>query len=174
MRLEDVLRGERLAGRFWPKVAKDGPIVREELGACWEWKATRLPPYGYGLINVALKSGKRRPQRAHRIAFMLEYGEVRDDRLICHHCDRPSCVRPSHLFEGDHLANIRDMYDKGRNPRPDARGDKAPNARLTWEAVFEIRRRHAMGETWMQLGSAFGVSDTAIGNIVRRRSWTGM
>lgn len=43
--------------------------------------------------------------------------------------------------------------------------------KLTWEAVREIRRRRANGETATSLGHAFGVHPTTIREIVREILW---
>ncbi len=55
---------EETLARFWGKVNKDGPIVREELGACWQWTGDRLK--GYGRFKVA-----RKDERAHRISIQI-------------------------------------------------------------------------------------------------------
>lgn len=50
----------------------------------------------------------------HRIAFEQVYGPIAPDLKICHRCDVPYCVNPSHLFAGTQKDNLRDMFRKGR------------------------------------------------------------
>ena len=89
-----------MSERFWSRVEKSR--------YCWNWKAHKTPR-GYGGICV---NGKK--QRAHRVAWTLERGEIPDGIFVLHECDNPSCVRPSHLFLGTQKDNMRDMIKKGR------------------------------------------------------------
>lgn len=50
-------------------------------------------------------------------------------------------------------------------------GENNGHARLREREVREIRRRAAAGETQIVLGKAFGVDDTHISLIVRRKRW---
>lgn len=96
-----------LAARFWSKVDKNGPIVRPELGPCWLWTAG-LKEGRYGVIQMA-----GRGERAHRVAFFLEYGRWPVPSCL-HKCDVGLCVRFEHLYEGDQKQNVADSWQRGR------------------------------------------------------------
>lgn len=67
---------------------------------------------GYGQVSV-----RGRVEGAHRVAYVLTYGDLPPDKpLVCHHCDNPPCVRPDHLFAGNYSDNAQDMLRKGRGP----------------------------------------------------------
>lgn len=108
-----------LADRFWSKIDKNGPIPehRPELGRCWIWVA-RSWAHGYGKIKV---EGKW--IGSHRVAWLLEIGQITDDLFVLHKCDNPACCNPSHLFLGTHEDNMADMVKKGR-ARGEARNAK--------------------------------------------------
>lgn len=94
--------GTRLSAteKFWRQVNK--------ATGCWLWMGY-LSPQGYGVFKL----GESRC-RAHRYAWILTHGDIPEGRLVCHHCDNPTCVNPSHLFLGSHKDNIRDAISKGR------------------------------------------------------------
>lgn len=74
---------------------------------CWLWCGC-FNSGGYGRFRF-----KSRTIAAHRVAFLL-YRHNPKDLLVCHSCDTPPCVNPSHLFLGTHTDNIRDSIKKGR------------------------------------------------------------
>jgi hypothetical protein len=93
--------------RFWEKV---GPPTGS---GCREWTAGRFSK-GYGAFSLG-----GRLQKAHRVAWLLEYGEIPAGALVCHHCDNPPCVEIAHLFLGTHQDNMTDKMRKGRHvPMP--------------------------------------------------------
>ena len=153
--------------RFWSKVAKsDG---------CWEWTASRLPQ-GYGQF---WDKGKMR--RASRIAWELTNGPIPPGLHVCHRCDNPPCVRPSHLFLGTHQENMADRESKGRTPprppqpRPERRARGAAHPRtatkLDGSRVRGIRALAAVGVVQTDLANWYGVDQAAISRIVTRRNW---
>lgn len=73
------------------------------------WWTGWTDKYGYGQTT---KDGKF--IKAHRAAYEIYIGPIPGGLLVCHTCDEPSCVRPSHLFVGSHKDNAADMMKKGR------------------------------------------------------------
>lgn len=76
---------------------------------CWEWTGAKSSA-GYGQIRREKKT-----IYAHRYVYENVFGKV-NNLLVCHRCDNPSCVRPSHLFAGSAKDNVQDMFKKKRNP----------------------------------------------------------
>lgn len=141
---------------FWSKVNKDGPIPkhRPELGPCWIWIG-KIRPNGYGM---SWNGASHKEIRAHRASYFIEFGYTHLD--VCHRCDNPPCVRPSHLFAGTKRDNLHDMHSKGRQ-----------FTKLTESQVLEVLSLRAGGMTKQALSDLFGVSMGCIGHIYKRRHW---
>lgn len=65
----------------------------------------------------------RGPKSLHRAVFRLVYGEPQRD-VIRHTCDRPACIRPSHLLDGTHAENSQDREARKQGLRPYQRHGK--------------------------------------------------
>ena len=76
---------------------------------CWEWVGGK-DRNGYGHFNYCWNK-----YIAHRVAYLLWRGPLKKGLFVCHRCDNPGCVRPSHLFLGTGSDNIRDSLAKGRH-----------------------------------------------------------
>lgn len=136
------------ANRFWALVTRRGG------DACWEWSGFRLR--GYGMV-------RRGPRniRAHRFSYELTYGAIPIGMVVCHHCDNPACVRPSHLFLGTQLENIADRHAKGRSGGP--RGERNAHSGVSDDVVREAVLRVRAGEMKAAVARSIGVTKTAVG-----------
>lgn len=93
-------------------------------GECWIW----VGPYHHTSPARGALGGATLPhgttyyagtkQFAHRAAFAwsrnLPDVAVSDVGTICHICDIPGCVRPSHLREGTLSENLKEAYARKR------------------------------------------------------------
>jgi hypothetical protein len=146
-----------LCERFWQKVAiADG---------CWEWLGAKNRR-GYGGIGLGRAAAGR--AYAHRVAWELESGRpIPEGMHVLHRCDNPSCVRASHLFLGSATDNMQDCVSKGRI----SRGTRRKIAKLDEISVHAARAYAQMGWTYLAIGNLLGVSEGAVGDVVRRKTW---
>lgn len=137
--------------RFWEKVNKDGPVLDQSLGQCWEWTAA-TDKDGYGRFNLISKIKPSEP--AYRVAFEWANGPIGNGLQPDHRCKNKACVRPSHL----EAVTVRVNAQR--------------SGKLIPVQVLEIRKRLEAGETRTALAKAFGVTYMTIKNIERRVSWS--
>jgi hypothetical protein len=148
--------------RFWTKVAK--PL---QWDACWPWTGAKRDAKQYG--NFKLRSYVN--ARASRVAYALYYNHSPGLLLVCHHCDNPNCVNPSHLFLGTVQDNSDDMVRKGRSPRRDQRGELNGAAKLTALQAAKVKDLIRAGMTNTAIADRFGVTHQLISRIRRGRAW---
>lgn len=136
-------------------------------GDCMEWPHHRDSD-GYGIVSIC---GQR--FRVARLSWEIAHGSpVPPGMLVCHHCDNPPCFSPAHLFLGDHSANAKDAFRKGRLVVPVHAGESHPMARLTAAQVREIRALFDSGGiSKSEIARRFKISWTNADEIIRRRRW---
>ena len=141
--------------RFWRYVNRTK--------GCWQWTA-HVDRDGYGHIAYQGTS-----KLSHRVSWIIHNGEIPRGMLVCHHCDNPTCVRPSHLFLGTTLDNSRDTVSKGRS----LYGSKNQKAKLTWKSVIAIRRQASSLGCYAAsiLAKQYGLSCNRMRDAIVGRSW---
>lgn len=141
---------------FWEKCVKAG---QEE---CWVWT---------GAIGHAGRANFR-GRSAPRVAWELVNGSP-GKLYVCHHCDNPACVNPSHLFLGTQKDNMGDCARKGRRSKKSRAwpGERHHNAKLTASDVHDMRWLAGLGVTRNTLADEFGVSYTQARRIVLGQRW---
>lgn len=168
-RIAEIARDERVVARFLAAVDSS------DHDGCWPWtKGVKVTRCGHrrGVFNAG---GAH--HFAARFAYVIAHGLIPVGMLVCHTCDNPICVRPSHLFLGTHRDNAIDCLTKGRHPSQTgthnvARGQLHPCAKLTAEQVAEIRNTWSPGYGKGRLAKTYGVSLGAIKSILTGRSWS--
>lgn len=145
---------EERQASFWVKVNKTD--------TCWLWTAATTNG-GYGVVNH-----RGVISRAHRLAWEWENGPVPTGMQMCHHCDNPKCVRPSHLFIGTAKENMEDMARKGRSNAP--KGERCYTAKISDAEATDIRQRFAAGGiSKKRLAEEYGLHSSHVGRIINGR-----
>lgn len=141
---------------LWERFETTGWTVTDR--GCWEWRGSRYPR-GYGQFAAHGRNGY-----AHRFAYEHFHAVAPGESKVCHSCDNPPCVNPSHLFLGSTQDNSDDMRRKLR----EASGERAGQCKLSDRQVDEIRRRYAVGDVRQAvLAEEFGTTQSNVSLIVR-------
>jgi hypothetical protein len=138
---------EPAEARFWRFVDKgDGT-------GCWLWTGGFKNDYGEFKWNGKIVA-------AHRVAWILTFGQIPNGLHVLHHCDNPPCVRPDpehHLFLGTHQDNMADASSKGR----------MPGKQVTFDVEW-ARQLRASGLSYRAIGRQIGVSGSNILRALRK------
>lgn len=154
--------GDPAGLRFAPRGSSDEQrllwyVDTSDADACWEWQGGRDAD-GYGHV-----SGTRVPRVASRVAYEVWVDQIPDGQLVCHRCDNPPCINPSHLFLGEPVDNTHDMLGKKRG----SHGERSPLHKLTDEQVHIIRYLSDEGIKQRAIAKLIGCSQSQVSNIVR-------
>lgn len=137
-----------VAVRLWEKVAKG---TSEE---CWLWQGSTSKDYGVIKDNGTQKY-------VHRVMWEITFGHIPTNLFVCHKCDNPPCVNPSHLFLGTARDNMIDKTVKGRNNAP--KGVDHPGSKFTATELETIRQSSLSAD---MLATSYGVHVRTIYRIL--------
>jgi hypothetical protein len=121
--------------RFYSKV--------EKTSSCWNWTHSKNK-FGHGMFSFQGKT-----IGAHRFSFDLHKGSLPHNLFVCHSCDNPSCVNPSHLWLGTAKDNAQDMIKKGRHnngggwPKGKSKSSFTKKQIQTPFGIFESKKKAA-------------------------------
>jgi hypothetical protein len=136
-----------LVARFWAKVAKGSPKE------CWPWQGYTVPS-GHGQTSY-----QSYPIPAHRKAWILTHGPIRDGLCANHRCDNPACCNPSHLYLGTRADNMIDRWAPHSK-----RGQRPYTTVLPPEKIEELYQLRRGGMKLKDCAARFGVH---IATVVR-------
>lgn len=111
---------------------------------------------------------------AHRAAWELANGPIKDGLFVLHKCDNPRCCNSGHLFLGTQSDNAKDMWAKGRaKPCSGKGGKRGPSSTRTMNGsdVLRIFSLFSAGWTQRMIAEDIGVSDVAISFALRGRTY---
>ncbi len=141
-------------------------LARVRNDGCWFWIGTKYPS-GYGAFCCGPR-GQKKTMRAHRVSWLLFRGEILNDLNVLHKCCRRDCVNPDHLYLGTDLDNAVDRKNDGNT----IKGKDTAGAKLDERLVMVIRAQYKNGgTTYRALGREYGLTDSAIGSVVRGETW---
>jgi hypothetical protein len=143
----------------------DEVVMAYDGDECIAWPFS-LNPSGYGRVKVP---GSNKITGAHRLICEKVNGPPPSpEHLAAHSCGKghEGCVTKRHLSWKTPSENQLDRIVHGT----DGRGEKNPRARLTADAVRQIRALSGV-ISHEKLGRQYGVSRPTIGLIMNRTNW---
>lgn len=152
--------------RFFDKIDKSD--------SCWNWSgAIRSKRTGYGAFKYLGKVVD-----AHRVSWMIHFGDIPDGLLVCHKCDNRRCVNPAHLFLGTNSDNSIDAFNKGRVSVPDGKrfrnGHRPSNSVIDDDLCAKIKSaivNRPQGKTLSDIAEEFNVKYQAVRDISSNRTY---
>lgn len=163
----------------WPgyRVGDDGSVWRRWVNCRWgrrltdKWRQMKIGTHWKGYLYVNLTpadGGKYKTFRVHRLVLEAFVGPC-PEGMECRHLNgvKADC-RLMNLAWGTQERNRQDNHDA----KAYAKGAAHTQAKLTEDAVRDIRARRAAGEPARGIAADYGITQSTVSNIVHRRSWT--
>lgn len=141
-------------------------ITEDPFTGCWLWTGAKFPS-GYGILNYKYKG--KIINRAHRVSYILHYGDIPKGKFVCHACDIKHCVNPQHLWIGTAKENRDDCVRKGRTNI--AKGSQKSKIFNEGQISFIRAILQLNVFTHQQIADAFKVKRRTISAIADRSNW---
>lgn len=147
--------GRKPKGRVIPTRAKKPRIVRQILDSS-----------GRPRVKLRIR-GVEKPYRVHRLVLLAFHGKPQPGYEACHKNDVREDNRLENLYWGTRSQNRHDAIRNGRHPV----GSACKRAKLTEEAVREMRNLRKLGYTYLMLAKIYPVSDGQACKICTFQQW---
>lgn len=132
--------------------------IPENKDLCWPWTGLKDKD-GYGKFSGT---------RSHRYSWIIFRGTIPENMFVCHQCDNPVCINPSHLWLGTPAENSADRNRKGRQAKQ-LRIHAKPSYPV--DVVLAIRQQLLLGRTQKDVAEEFGISPAYASLIKRKLTW---
>jgi len=155
---------DKFKKRFWAKVSK------KESG-CWEWTGSLnnvQKNKGYGQLGLP---GTKKTILAHRVSYMMAFGDIPLGLFVLHKCDNRKCVNPDHLFVGTAQDNSDDMVNKERYVFAPRDGEKNGRSILKEKDVLNLLSDRGMGFSLRSLSLKYGIGLSQVHRITTKQQW---
>lgn len=157
--VNDLILDDKIIKRFIKKIRKC------EDDGCWEWTHGKIKT-GYGVIRINNKNFG-----AHRISYLMHFGNFDNKLCVLHKCDNPSCVRPDHLYLGTQTDNMKDMDNKKRRKLNIMKGEQNGRSKLLVIDVINIKKMLSNKISQREIAKKYNVSQVAVSLIKRNKNW---
>lgn len=150
-----LVEKQSIDAEFWKRAIHQKRVVKPELGECWETLRDRMQ-FSY----------KNKHMLAHRIAYIIEKGDISQGNVVRHKCDNSKCINPKHLETGTHQENMQDRTTRGRT----IRGSKHHSAKLTDAIALEIYNLRD-SKTMTEVATQYKITKQTVSKIWKKESW---
>ena len=141
----------RFRGRY--TITKTGCFVYS--GAC---DRDGYPSFSY----------KNKRIRGNQLSWVLIHGPIPEGMQVCHICDNPGCINPTHLFLGTTQENTKDRDLKCRQ----ARGEKQAFCKLNPEIVLKMRGDYFQrGKSIRTIAAAYNICFATAREAIQGITW---
>lgn len=157
-----IKKGSRYPAFKTMKESLEAKFMKGKNNECWNWTHA-TSNHGYGSFTF---NGKR--YIASRLAYEIYIGPIEKGHHICHKCDNPKCVNPSHLFSGTIKENMSDMVKKNRS----AKGQNHSQSKLNDRQVKIIKKLIKQNRKNIEIAAKFNINRRTVNHIKSETRWS--
>ena len=144
----------------------EGNVYRQYNNGKQQKLSQRSDKYGYRIIRI-VHQGRRRYLKVHRLICEAFHGPCPENMVSRHLNGIRTDNTPDNLCWGTPQENSDDKIRHGTM----CVGELHGRAKITRHQAERIRQRCAAGESQTSVATDFGISQSVVSGIVRRKIW---